>query len=352
MKTIRLLFLVAISFAFSHSSYATWAYKDVDTDGWAGVVRDITDAQIPTFIAGGWLISPTRPPVDCNDANPTVWENVKLWIDNDGDKRVVGYEGHCVGNTLPAGRIRTADVLGYSDCNDNDPGIWRIARIFQDSDGDKWTEGSASSVLCIGNVPAGYVITSEVLGFGDCNDADPAVWRKVGLLFDNDGDLRVIINTPLTYLCIGTNPPPKYIFPANRLGISDCNDNNPNAWRSACAKPIGALGPNITVCIPGLIMPPGYEECIRPEAEEIITFSVYPNPATDRVYMMPEQDLKERVEVKLMDAYGRVIRMVNAPNAVKGQNLSINTSNLKPGLYRIAIQSGNTIVSKTIAVKL
>jgi hypothetical protein len=211
-------------------------------------------------------------------------------------------------------------------------------------------------VTCIGAAaPAGYVSVFDVIGYGDCDPDDGTKWERVGLLFDNDGDNRVVFGTPLTNFCIGNTLPAKYILPINRLGVTDCNDNDGTVWRNVCARPVAGPPnrPNTTLCI-GATWPAGFMQCTpAPEAEIItIAFAVYPNPATDRVYLIPEQDLKERVEVKLMDAYGRVIRMVNAPNAMKGQNLSINTGDLKPGLYRVAIQSGTSIVSKTIAVKL
>lgn len=349
------------------SGYATFAYKDNDNDGWASTFRDITDAQAASFAAKGWKISPTKPPVfDCNDADPTVWEKVQLWVDTDGDKHATGYEIHCVGLTLPAGRIRIADRLGATDCNGSDGTVWRSERIFPDTDGDKWT-GGAGNVVCMGVTPAGFVAVGDVLGYGDCNDNNPAVFQTVGLLFDNDGDNYVIINTPLTYLCIGATPPAKYIFPADRLGISDCNDNNPAVWRGVCLVPVNGLGkrtgPNVQSCIGGTV-PAGFIPCVDfvppPGAEltedipvqEAFAVSVYPNPATSRVFITPDREMNSRVEVKLVDPFGRVVKMVSSPNLYKGQNLSMSVGDLKPGIYRLTIQSGTGIVSRTIAVKM
>lgn len=367
MRKIRLTFLmVIVATGFSVSTYAAYAYKDNDNDGWASTFREITDAQIPGFIAKGWKVSPTKPPVfDCNDADATVWEKVQLWVDNDGDKYATGYEIHCVGNTLPPGRIRIADRLGSTDCNDANGTVWRSVRIFPDVDGDKWT-GGVGNVVCIGVTPAGFVAVGDVLGYGDCNDNDAAVFQTVGLLFDNDGDNYVIINTPLTYLCIGATPPAKYILPANRLGISDCNDNNPAIWRGICLVPVDGIGkrtgPNVQSCIGGTV-PAGFIPCVDyvapaaellegVPAEEAFTVSVYPNPAVSRVFITPDREMNTKVEVKLMDPYGRVVKMVSSPNLFKGQNLSMAVGDLKPGIYRITIQSGDAIVSRTIAVKL
>ncbi len=342
-------------------------YLDVDGDTYWGKRNsaEFGSSKYNNLIANGYVPFPDQNAnftltKDCNDADPTVWRNVRIYKDGDGDGFIANDPANgtrvCVGASAPSGFIIREDYTGAYDCDDTDPAVWRRVQIFVDGDGDFWASGQGIS-SCIGaSAPAGYITVFQVLGYNDCDPNDGTTWVNEGLLFDNDGDNNVVFGTPLTFFCIGNTLPPKYILPINRRGINDCNDNDPTVWRNVCARPIAGPPnrPNTTFCI-GTTWPAGYMPCTPPppEAEEIIvSFSVYPNPATDRVYLMPEQDLKNKVEVKLMDAYGRVIRMVTAPNAVKGQNLSINTGDLKPGLYRVAIQSGETIVSKTIAVKL
>lgn len=340
-------------------------YLDLDGDTYWSKRNsaEFGSARYNSFIAKGYKPFPDQNAnfaltKDCNDADINVWRTVRIYKDMDGDRFYIDDPTNgtrvCIGNTTPAGYVIFEEALGAFDCDDADPDTWRKVRILIDGDGDKWASDQGV-VTCIGNsAPPGYVTIFDVLGYNDCDPNDPNTWERVGLLYDNDGDNNVVFGTPLTFFCIGNTLPAKYILPENRRGINDCNDNDPTVWRNVCAKPIGRPGLlNTRLCI-GATYPPGYTECTPPPEAELITmaFSVYPNPATDRVYLMPEQDLKDRVEVKLMDAYGRVIRMVSAPNAMKGQNLSINTGDLKPGLYRVAIQSGETIVSKTIAVKL
>jgi Secretion system C-terminal sorting domain len=341
-------------------------YLDVDGDTYWGKRNsaELGSLKYNNLIAKGYVPFPDQNAnfaltKDCNDADNTVWRTVRLYVDVDGDGYIIDDPTNgtrrCIGNTVPDNYVIFEEIKGAYDCDDSDPSVWRRVQIFVDGDGDKWATGQGIP-SCIGaSAPAGYITVFEVEGYNDCDPSDGTTWQNVGLLFDNDGDNQVVFGTPLTFFCIGNTLPAKYILPENRKGINDCNDNDPTVWRNVCAKPIGRPGLlNTRLCI-GATWPAGYTQCTPPAPEaEIITvaFSVYPNPATDRVYLMPEQDLKDRVEVKLMDAYGRVIRMVSAPNAVKGQNLSINTGDLKPGLYRVAIQSGETIVSKTIAVKL
>jgi len=341
-------------------------YQDLDGDTYWGKrnIAETGSTRYNNLIAQGYVPFADQNAnfqltKDCDDADNTVWNFVRIFRDADGDGFVADDVNNgtrvCIGNTLPAGYITLENYAGAYDCDDADPTVWRMIRILIDGDGDKWSSGGPGVVTCIGEAaPAGYITIFEVLGFNDCDPNDGTTWDRIGLLYDNDGDNHVVLGQPLTFFCIGNTLPANYILPENRQGITDCNDNDPTVWRNVCARPIDGPPnrPNSTFCI-GNTWPAGFRQCgPDPAATITMAFSVYPNPATDRFYLMPEQDLNEKVEVKLMDSYGRVIRMVNAPNAIKGQNLSINTSDLKPGLYRVAIQSGTNIVSKTIAVKL
>ena len=90
--------------------------------------------------------------------------------------------------------------------------------------------------------------------------------------------------------------------------------------------------------------------CISTGVE--LEFSIYPNPVRDQLNIVPNDGWNQRVEIKLIDQYARVVRTLQVSSAVKGQTFTINTTDLKPGIYQLTIRRGELIESKTIAVKL
>lgn len=351
MKTIKFLLMMLglVSFSAMATPATFWAYIDNDHDGHASKLQMIAPEEMSTFLSRGWHISPDKPPIDCDDTNDMLFNNTKLWVDNDGDKYANDYALICMGTTVPSGYIKTEEKLG-ADCDDADPLVWRNLKVFKDTDGDKWA-GDAGTPMCVGVTPPGFVSINDVLGYNDCDDNDPLVWRVVGLLYDGDGDLYVVKGTPLTPTCMGLTPPAKYILPETRKGISDCNDADPTVWRGVCAKPIGSLGPNVSLCI-GDAFPPGYGPCVPPPEADPATFSVYPNPATDRIFLTPEQGRNERVVISLVDPFGRTVRTMNSASAIKGQRITIPTGDLKPGIYKLTVKCGDLLETKSIAIKL
>lgn len=181
------------------------------------------------------------------------------------------------------------------------------------------------------------------LGYRDCNDNDATVWVTMGLYFDNDGDGRV--NGGTTAFCVGLPPtyPAKYIPKSAVLSFQDCDDFNPLVWRTICKS--GYPGANYEVCV-------GNEVSDCGTTAPPLAYSVYPNPVTDRLNITPNENWNDRVEIRLVDQFGRVARVVNNPSAVKGQAISINTGDLKPGIYNLTIKNGELMATKQIGVKL
>lgn len=164
-----------IASLFTVNTYAYWGWLDVDIDGYAGKMQDIDASEIMLFLDQGWTVTLAKPLLDCDDHNRALHTNTKLWIDNDGDKYATGYALVCIGDVVPAGYVTLANRLGSTDCNDADASVWRHERIFKDTDGDKWT-GAAGNIVCIGaSAPAGFVAVGDVIGYNDCDDNNPAV---------------------------------------------------------------------------------------------------------------------------------------------------------------------------------
>jgi hypothetical protein len=70
------------------------------------------------------------------------------------------------------------------------------------------------------------------------------------------------------------------------------------------------------------------------------TFSVYPNPATDRVYISAETGS----EVTLMDLNGKII----GTQSVEQAEVSFDMSNLAQGVYMIRIQNQNEVINEEV----
>jgi len=395
MKTIKRLLATCIAcvistlFAYSAPSLATvWAYKDADGDGYASKIREIDEADAPKFEGMGWLISEDKPERDCDDTNANIYRNVKLGIDNDGDGYNVGYVFLCIGDVIPVGYIIFQLSNGH-DPDDNNPSKVRTITIYKDSDGDGWTTASKQHNH---NEPLPGGWTTDKKGSGDCAPTDPSKWRKITIWDDGDkdgvsgpqsklsdcigneipegwlefesdpwdcdlinpkfwtqkevfpdpdGDFHVPMGTVTILKCSGETAPPGYIFPSQRLGSHDCAPGDGTKWRNVCVKG----NPNTTECV-GAVNP---NPCGTGSS---IEYTVYPNPVSARLNISPTANWNEKVEIKLVDQYGRVLRSMQVPNGVKGQTFSFNTADLKPGIYQLIIRRGEIIESKTIAVKL
>jgi hypothetical protein len=313
MKTIKFLmvflFMTAFSFISKADELRYWAYCDIDGDGHAcpQKMKEIPADKVFYYLNEGWLVSNHKPAIDCDDANDMLFHNKKLWIDNDGDKYVTTYQMVCMGTAVPAGYIDIADRLGY-----------------------------------------------------DCDDANPAIWQNMGLYFDGDADGHVT-GAPVTY-CVGlpATYPANYIDKATVKGYADCNDADPLVYRNVCLTPIAPPGietisvpvkGNVEMCI-GDAIPAGYVRCDGKPAVADLSYSVYPNPVNDRLNITPNENWNSRVEIRLVDQFGRVARVVNNPSAAKGQVISVNTGDLKPGIYNLTITSGEMMATKQIGVKL
>jgi len=69
--------------------------------------------------------------------------------------------------------------------------------------------------------------------------------------------------------------------------------------------------------------------------------TVYPNPATDNLFLKFSLQNEGKIVVKMMDMAGKIV-MVDAFEGVTGENQhTMNVSNIKSGLYVLQIETGN-----------
>lgn len=254
-------------------------YPDLDGDGYRSSTTATTACVGAPKAPAGFTLKEST--IDCNDADPAVWQSGTYVRDDDGDWYMTAPMTVCYGATLPAGYLpittnsRGVDcndnsamltVLrkvyidadgdsyvgsltpvdacassygsdgsfivdkGYSasigfglDCNDNDPEKSEMKTLYKDADGD-YHATFDSITICTLQVPAGYTTFRPVTP--DCDDNDPAVYDKRTLYIDKDGDHYT---TGTATFCGGSGVPAGYS--ADSWG-TDCDDNDPNVFLS------------------------------------------------------------------------------------------------------------------------
>lgn len=79
-------------------------------------------------------------------------------------------------------------------------------------------------------------------------------------------------------------------------------------------------------------------------------FNIYPNPATDHIFLSGEVKGNEKTKIQLIDALGKIMFSKNIENA---ENFiePIDIKNLNAGFYLIQIQTGDQFTRKKLIVK-
>lgn len=100
---------------------------------------------------------------DCNSSDGTIWRNVDLYVDGDGDGIGAGDSTtECIGTDIPDG---FSDV--NTDCNDGEIDIWQYLDGYADNDGDGYGAGPQVQVCSGLTLRAGYSNADKAT---DCND--------------------------------------------------------------------------------------------------------------------------------------------------------------------------------------
>ncbi len=82
------------------------------------------------------------------------------------------------------------------------------------------------------------------------------------------------------------------------------------------------------------------------ETAKEIDLSVYPNPATDNLFINFDLKQTETVNVQVTDIKGAVVKQVMNANPVNGkQSMSINLSDLANGMYFVRISTNDNVVN-------
>ncbi len=79
--------------------------------------------------------------------------------------------------------------------------------------------------------------------------------------------------------------------------------------------------------------------------------NVFPNPATDNVFVSVNLAKASKVNVQLFDVMGRLVNELPAQSMDAGQNkVEMNTANLAEGVYSIRIQTETGSVTKQLSI--
>ncbi len=137
-------------------------YEDLDGDGYGTGSGEGAACTLPG--GASWNNS------DCNDNNASVWRILNpAYIDNDGDGYSNGQTSICYGSSIPSG-YRSSTSGG--DCNDANPTVYRWLSGYTDADGDGYGTGSVNNYICSGSsLPSGYASVG-----GDCDDGNASVY--------------------------------------------------------------------------------------------------------------------------------------------------------------------------------
>ncbi|MFA7272471.1 MAG: CotH kinase family protein [Crocinitomicaceae bacterium] len=81
----------------------------------------------------------------------------------------------------------------------------------------------------------------------------------------------------------------------------------------------------------------------------LINFEIYPNPFNERIEIVFHSTLNETVQIKLLDASGRIVLDANYPSENGLQTIQLqNLSHLSSGVYFLELTVGNEKVTKKI----
>jgi hypothetical protein len=80
-------------------------------------------------------------------------------------------------------------------------------------------------------------------------------------------------------------------------------------------------------------------------------FSIYPNPANDRIFVQPGVQMEGTVNLSISDLTGRVVYSTTFWNTIAGQAISINTAGLAEGVYVLQLTTEQAKKASKIIIK-
>lgn len=89
-----------------------------------------------------------------------------------------------------------------------------------------------------------------------------------------------------------------------------------------------------------------YVDDAKIEENQNFTFTLYPNPASDRIILGYELNGSSDVNVKVIDNTGRVVKTVNQQNQNGNSSTTLDISELANGIYTVTLETAQGRTSK------
>lgn len=89
------------------------------------------------------------------------------------------------------------------------------------------------------------------------------------------------------------------------------------------------------------------DACTGVNEEKSELLSIYPNPASDQLNILPGAEVKTPLDISVYNATGRLVRQYSKVNVNNTNELRFDISDLNPGVYRLLIMSDNMVTTQS-----
>jgi hypothetical protein len=82
-----------------------------------------------------------------------------------------------------------------------------------------------------------------------------------------------------------------------------------------------------------------------------VAFAIYPNPTQDQITINYNLGSDQKVSLQIIDASGKIVKDIQATNALGANVLTIETSKLAKGIYSLQLKTNNSVESKRVVIQ-
>jgi hypothetical protein len=78
---------------------------------------------------------------------------------------------------------------------------------------------------------------------------------------------------------------------------------------------------------------------------------VYPNPATDEVFVSFDNQNGKAISIELVDQLGRIVYTKSETQMIGFNTLGLNLSDVSEGLYSVLLHAGDNTIAKRVIIR-
>ena len=82
-----------------------------------------------------------------------------------------------------------------------------------------------------------------------------------------------------------------------------------------------------------------------------LNISIYPNPASNKVYLKSSKDVNSKLVLRLYDATGKLVVLQNVENMVASQSMELDISGFSSGMYLLRLSNKDITISSLLIIK-